>query len=51
MGKSALIENEYRHNPAFKRYVDRYSIRQGITVEEALEHKSVRQMYLRCTDV
>ena len=44
--KGIMIVNEYRHNKQFRRYVDKYSKHQGISVGEALKHEMVRQVYL-----
>lgn len=44
------IKNEYRHNKSFREYVDRYSNQCGISVDEALKHELVRQVYLYYTD-
>lgn len=46
-----MIENEYRHNAAFRRYVDKYCEKYGITVAEALKHEIVRQVWLQYTEV
>lgn len=46
-----MIENEYRHNKRFRDYVDKYSDKHGITVEEALKHEIVRQVWLQYTEV
>lgn len=40
-----MIENEYRHNAAFRRYVDRYCEKHEITVEEALKHQTVKDVF------
>lgn len=49
MGKStALLESEYKKSVRFRQYVDRYCRVHnitGITVEEALRHEVVRQVY------
>ena len=47
----SVICNEYRHNKKFRDYVDKYSKNQKISVEEALRHKLVRQVYLQYTEV
>ena len=44
--KEKMIVNEYRHNKQFRRYVNRYSNHHRISVEEALKHEMVRQVYL-----
>lgn len=38
-----LVYREYRTNHVFKRYVDRYCCSRGITVNEALRHKLVKE--------
>ena len=45
------MENEYRYNKRFREYVDRYCERYNYTVEEALKHEAVRQVYLYYTEV
>lgn len=35
---------EYKANPDFKKYVDRYCVKHEITVEEALEHELVKSV-------
>lgn len=44
------MENEYQHNKRFRDYVDKYSTQRGISVDEALTHELVRQVYLYYTD-
>lgn len=44
------VKNEYRHNQKFREYVDRYSDHRGISVDEALKHELVKQVYLYYTD-
>ena len=44
------VKNEYRHNQKFREYVDRYSDQRGISVDEALKHELVKQVYLYYTD-
>lgn len=46
-----MIRNEYVHNKKFRDYVDKYAKNHGITVDEALEHDLVRQVFLMYTDV
>lgn len=46
-----VIYNEYQYNKRFKDYVDKYSKHHGISVEEALKHNVVRQVYLYYTEV
>lgn len=40
------MKEYYNNNADFKRYVDKYCIQYGYTVDEALEHELVRQVYL-----
>ncbi len=44
------VKNEYRHNQKFREYVDRYSDQREISVDEALKHELVKQVYLYYTD-
>ena len=46
-----MMRNEYRHNKKFRDYVDKYCKSRNITVEEALQHELVRQVYLYYTEV
>jgi hypothetical protein len=46
-----MIQNEYKHNKKFRQYVDKYAKTRGISVEEALTHELVRQVYLYYTEV
>ena len=46
-----VICNEYKHNQKFRDYVNKYSRHHKISIEEALKHKRVRQVYLYCTEV
>ena len=45
------IINEYRHNKKFRDYVDKYCNQLKISVDEALKHELVRQVYFYYTDV
>ncbi len=45
------FKNEYRFNSRFRRYVDEYRENMNITVEEALTHEIVKQVYLSYTEV
>lgn len=45
------MENEYKFNQRFRKYVDKYCITNNCTVEEALKHALVRQAYLYYTEV
>jgi len=40
-----VVETFYNLDPDFKEYVDKYVIKEAITIEEAIEHKIV-QLYL-----
>lgn len=46
-----LIENDYRHNTAFREYVRKYSQEHGIDVKEALQHEAVKQAWRMYTEV
>lgn len=50
-GRMPMIENEYRHNADFRRYVDKYSDKHGITVAEALTHQTVKDVFQHCREV
>lgn len=41
------MEEFYNNNSDFKRYVDKYCKQYGYTVEEALQHEIIRQVYLQ----
>lgn len=45
------IENEYRYNKNFKRYVDRYANDRNISVREALEYKLVKSACIYYSEV
>lgn len=45
------LRNEYRNNSKFRAYVDKYCTVHDITVEEALQHEIVRQVYLHYAEV
>lgn len=45
------LENEYRYNPDFREYVDKYCKQYNLTVEEALRHEIVKQVYLYYAEV
>ena len=45
------MQNEYKFNEKFKKYVDKYCIANKCTVEEAFRHELVRQAYLYYTEV
>ena len=50
-GVEKMIENEYRHNEEFRRYVDKYCSAHGISVEEALRHAIVIEKFHHLRDV
>ena len=45
------LENEYRYNTAFREYVDKHCKRYNLTVDEALRHEIVKQVYLYYAEV
>lgn len=45
------LKNGYKFNSRFRQYVDGYRKNMNITVEEALTHEIVRQVYLSYTEV
>lgn len=40
------MKDYYNNNPDFKAFVDKYCKKHCITVDEALQHEIVRQVYL-----
>jgi uncharacterized FlaG/YvyC family protein len=46
-----MLESGYKNNADFKLYVDRYCNTYHISVDEALTHEVVRQVYLYYTEV
>ena len=46
-----MVENEYRHNKAFRDYVDTYRSEKGLTIEEALAQEEIKRACLHYTDV
>lgn len=44
------MEEYYKSNPDFKRYVDRHCKQYKCTTAEALKHEIVRQVYLHYTE-
>lgn len=46
-----LMMNEYRYNNNFKKIVDDYCVENGCEIEEAFNDKSVKQMFLRVTEL
>lgn len=41
------MEEYYNNNPDFKIFVDKYCKKHCLTVEEALQHEVVKQVYLQ----
>lgn len=41
------MEEFYNNNSDFKVFVDKYCKKHSITVEEALQHEIIRQVYLQ----
>lgn len=46
-----LIENEYRYNSSFRKFVDEYCKKHKCTLEDAFLDKYVRQMFWRYTEL
>lgn len=46
-----MMQDEYMNNSRFRDYVDKYCKTYGYTVDEALTHELVRQVYLYYTEV
>lgn len=46
-----MLQNAYQFNKKFREYVDKYCRTYGYTVEEALKHQLVKQVYLYYTEV
>ena len=46
-----LIENEYRYNINFKKYVDEFCKENKCTLEDALKNEHVKHMFWRYTDL
>lgn len=46
-----LIQNEYKHNINFRKYVDNYCKQKGLTLEDAFNEECVKQMFWRYTEV
>ena len=47
----SAIETDYRWNKDFRDYVDKYATKHGITVEEALTHAEVREVWRYYTEL
>lgn len=41
-----MIQNAYKDSRKLRDYVDKYCVKHGLTVEEALQHELVKQVYL-----
>lgn len=50
-GDKEMMHNEYMYNSRFRDYVDKYCKTYGYTVDEALTHELIRQVYLYYTEV
>lgn len=46
-----MAENEYRHNPHFRAWVDKYCEEHGVTTREALEREEVKRASRYYTDL
>lgn len=46
-----MIENEYRFNSNFRKFVDEYCKKHKCSLEDAFNNRKVRQMFWRYTDV
>ena len=46
-----MIENEYRHNARFRRFVDKYCGEKGLTLEQALKRDEVKRIFRHYTDL
>lgn len=45
------MRNEFTLNSKFRDYVNKYCKKHEITIDEAMEHKLIRQVYLDYTEV
>lgn len=46
-----LLQNEYRYNKNFRKYVDEYCDKNGCTVDEAFNDTHIKQIFWRYTEV
>lgn len=46
-----LVENEYKYNAKFKKYVDEFCERNRCTLEDALKDEKVKQKFLIYTEL
>lgn len=46
-----LIQNEYRHNKKFQKYIDDYCTKNGRTVSEAFKDAHIKQIFWKYTEV
>ena len=49
-GKKGIMQNDYKFNQRFYEYVDKYCKKHGYTVDEALTHELVKQVYRYYTE-
>ena len=49
--KIKMMRNEYMYNEKFKEAVDEYCVTNKCDIYTAFEHSSVRQMFLKYTEV
>ena len=47
----SLIQNEYRYNANFRKYVDEYCASNGCTPEEAFKDDQVKRKFYMYTEV
>lgn len=46
-----LLQNEYKYNVNFRKYVDECCKKNGYTLEDALKDEQVKRMFWRYTEV
>ncbi|MBD5487302.1 MAG: hypothetical protein HDR13_00685 [Lachnospiraceae bacterium] len=46
-----LIQNEYRYNSNFKKYVDEYCAKNECTLEDAFQNEQVKRKFWMYTEV
>lgn len=47
----ALMKNDYRYNTDFRNYVDKYCQKQGISIEDAMQHVIAREVWRQYTEL
>ena len=47
----SLIENEYRYNSYFRKYVDEYCEKNGCTLETAFKNDQIKRKFYLYTEV